>query len=49
MLQKKNNTRSIEKRENKYLNIAFVDNNDDVLKIYMDVFRGIKSGSEKIT
>ena len=33
---------------NKYLNIAFTDNNDEVLKKYMKVLGGIKSGIEKI-
>ena len=33
---------------NKYLNIAFTDNNDEVLKKYMEVLSGIKSGIEKI-
>ena len=37
-----------EKRGNKYLNIAFTENNDEVLKKYMEVLSGIKIGIEKI-
>ena len=37
-----------EKRRNKYLNIAFTDNNDEVLKKYKTFWRGIKSCIEKI-
>ena len=37
-----------EKRGNKYLNIAFTDNNDEVLKKYKEVLSGIKSCIEKI-
>ena len=37
-----------EKRGNKYLIIAFTDNNDEVLKKYKEVLRGIKSCIEKI-
>ena len=37
-----------EKRGNKYLNIAFTDNNDEVLKKYKEVLSGIKSYIEKI-
>ena len=37
-----------EKRENKYLNIAFTDNNDEVLNRYKEVLSGIKSCIEKI-
>ena len=37
-----------EKRGNKYLNIAFTDNNDEVLKKYEEVLSGIKSCIEKI-
>ena len=33
---------------NKYLNIAFANNNDEVLKKYKDVLSGIKSCIEKI-
>ena len=36
-----------EKRENKYLNIAFTDNYDEVLRKYREVLSGIKSGIEK--
>ena len=36
------------KRRNKYLNIAFTGNNDEVLKKYKEVFSGIKSRIEKI-
>ena len=36
------------KRGNKFLNIAFIDNNDKVLKKYKEVFSGIKSYIEKI-
>ena len=37
-----------EKRENKYLNIAFTDSNNGVLKKYAEVSRGIKDQIEKI-
>ena len=37
-----------EKRGNKYLNIAFTDNNDELLKKYKEVLGGIKSCIEKI-
>ena len=37
-----------EKRGNKYLNIAFTDNNDELLKKYKEVLSGIKSCIEKI-
>ena len=37
-----------EKKGNKYLNIAFTDNNDKVLKKYAEVLSGIKIGIEKI-
>ena len=37
-----------EKGGTKYLNIALTDNNDKVLKTYMEVLSGIKSGIEKI-
>ena len=37
-----------EKRGNKYLNIAFTDNNDEVLKKCKKVLSGIKSCIEKI-
>ena len=37
-----------EKGGNKYLNIAFTDNNDGVLKKYKEVWSGIKSCIEKI-
>ena len=37
-----------EKKGNKYLNIAFTDNNDEVSKKYKEVFSGIKSFIEKI-
>ena len=37
-----------EKGGNKYLNIAFTDNNDEVLKKYKEVLSGIKSCIEKI-
>ena len=37
-----------EKRGNEYLNIAFTDNNDEVLKKYKEVLSGIKSCIEKI-
>ena len=37
-----------EKRGNKYLNIAFTDNNDEVLKKYKEVLSEIKSRIEKI-
>ena len=36
-----------EKRGNKYLNIAFTDNNDEVLKKYEEVLSGIKSCMKK--
>ena len=38
----------MKKRENKYLNIAFKDNNDELLKKYKEVLSGIKSCIEKI-
>ena len=37
-----------EKRGNKYLNIAFIDNNIEVLRIYRESLGGLKSGIEKI-
>ena len=37
-----------EKKVNKYLNIAFADNNDEVLKKYKEVLSVIKSCIEKI-
>ena len=37
-----------EKGGNKYINIALTDNNDEVLKRYMEVLSGIKSSIEKI-
>ena len=37
-----------EKGGNKYLNITFTDNNDEVLRKYKEVLDGIKSGVEKI-
>ena len=37
-----------EKGGNKHLNIAFTDNNDEVLKKYKEVLSGIKSDIEKI-
>ena len=37
-----------EKKGNKYLNIAFTDNNDEVLKKYKEVLDGIKSCIERI-
>ena len=37
-----------EKRGNKYLNIAFTDNNDEVLKKHQELLGGIKSCFEKI-
>ena len=37
-----------EKRANKYLNIAFTENNDEVLKKYKKVLSGIRSCIEKI-
>ena len=37
-----------EKSGNKYLNIAFTDNNDEVLKKYKEILSKIKSGIEKI-
>ena len=36
-----------EKGGNKFLNIAFTDNNDEVLKKYKEVLSGIKSCIEK--
>ena len=36
-----------EKRGNKYLNIAFAGNNDEVLQKYKEVLSGIKSCIEK--
>ena len=36
-----------EKRENKFLNIAFTDNNDEPLKKYKEVLNGIKNCIEK--
>ena len=36
-----------EKRGNKYLNIAFIDSNDELLRKYRKVLGGIKSGIEK--
>ena len=36
------------KRGNKNLNIAFTDNNDEVLKKYEEFLSGIKSRTEKI-
>ena len=39
----------IEKRRgNKYLNIAFTDSNNEVLKKYVEVWSGIKDQTEKI-
>ena len=37
-----------EKRGNKYLNIAFTDGNNDVLKKYAEVWSRIKEQIEKI-
>ena len=37
-----------EEKGNKYLNIAFTDNNDEVLRKYKEVLGGIKSYIEKI-
>ena len=37
-----------EKRGNKYLNIAFIDSNDEVLKKYAEVWSGVKDQIEKI-
>ena len=37
-----------EKEGNKYLNIAFTDNNDEVLEKYKEFWREIKSRIEKI-
>ena len=37
-----------EKEGNKYLNIAFTDNNDEVLEQYKEVLSGINSCIEKI-
>ena len=37
-----------EKKGNKYLNIAFTDNNDEVLKKYKENLSGIKSCTKKI-
>ena len=37
-----------EKEGKKYLNIAFTDNNDEVLKKYKEILSGIKSCIEKI-
>ena len=37
-----------EKGGNKYLNITLTDNNDEVLKKYIEVLSGINSGIEKI-
>ena len=37
-----------EKGGNKYLNIAFADNNDEVLRKYKEILNGIKSSIEKI-
>ena len=37
-----------EKRGNKYLNIAFTDSNNEVLKIYAEVCSGIKDKIEQI-
>ena len=37
-----------EKRGNKYLNIAFTDSNNEVLKKYAEVWSGIKDQTEKI-
>ena len=37
-----------EKEGNKYLNIAFTDNNDEVLEQYKEVLTGIKSCIEKV-
>ena len=37
-----------EKRENKYLNIAFTDRNNEALKQYAEVWSGIKDQIKKI-
>ena len=37
-----------EKGGNKYLNIVFADNNDEVLRKYKEILNGIKSCIEKI-
>ena len=37
-----------EKRGNKYLNIAFTDSNNEMLKKYAEVWSGIKDQIEKI-
>ena len=37
-----------EKGGNKYLNIAFTDNNDELLRKYKEILSGIKSCIEKI-
>ena len=37
-----------EKRGNKYLNVAFTDSNNEVLKKYAEVWSGIKDQVEKI-
>ena len=37
-----------EKRGNKYLNIAFTDSNNEVLKKYAEVWSGIKDKIEKV-
>ena len=37
-----------EKRGNKYLNVAFTDSNNEVLKKYAEVWSGIKDQMEKI-
>ena len=37
-----------EKGGNKYINIAFTENNDELLKKYMEVLSGIKAGIEII-
>ena len=39
---------AVEKRGNKYLNIAFTDNNDEALKKYKEVLSRIKSCIEKV-
>ena len=36
------------KRGNKYLNIAFTDNNDEVLRKYKEFLDEIKNGNDKI-
>ena len=38
----------LKKKGNKYLNIAFTDKNDEVLRKYKEVLDGIKSCIEKI-